>query len=73
MNNGPGGGRDRQNGRGLRRRGHGEGDDGDDAASDHPSSSTSQAGERYGPGREHATQKTTTKKLELFRQRKTLP
>eukprot|EP00971_Amphidinium_carterae_P114701 2272310-Amphidinium_carterae.1 len=45
MNNGPGDGQDRPNGRGLRRRGHGGGDDGDDAPSDHPSSSTSQAGD----------------------------
>eukprot|EP00971_Amphidinium_carterae_P147959 2932912-Amphidinium_carterae.1 len=73
MNNGQGGG-DRPSGRGVRRRGHGGGDDGGDHdPGDHASSSTSQAGERYGPKRWLASQKTATKELELFRQRKTLP
>eukprot|EP00971_Amphidinium_carterae_P070996 1403781-Amphidinium_carterae.1 len=65
-------GGDRPSGRGSRRRGHGGdgGDDGDDPDNP-PSSSTSQAGDRYGPKRWHTAQKT--KELELFKQRKTLP
>eukprot|EP00971_Amphidinium_carterae_P186671 3705562-Amphidinium_carterae.2 len=50
-------GGDRPSGRGARRRGHGGdggGDDGDDPDNP-PSSSTSQAGDRYGPKRWQAT------------------
>eukprot|EP00971_Amphidinium_carterae_P111969 2217554-Amphidinium_carterae.1 len=68
-------GGDKPSGRGARRRGNGGdgGDDGDDP-SNPPSSSTSQAGDGYGPKRWSAYQKTKeTKELELFRQRRSLP
>eukprot|EP00971_Amphidinium_carterae_P116902 2315078-Amphidinium_carterae.1 len=70
------GGEDWPGGKGARRRGHEEdgGGDGDNDFSNPPSSSTSQAGERYGSKRWTAYQKTTkTKEVELFKQRKTLP